>query len=47
MTAGISNSAIADILERHGRLLEIAGESAFRTRALRAPLSLSVSTRGA
>ena len=33
MTAGISNSALADILERHGRLLEIAGESAFRTRA--------------
>jgi DNA polymerase (family 10) len=33
MTAGVSNSAIADILERHGRLLEIAGESPFRTRA--------------
>src|SRR5215218_9844891 len=30
---GVSNSAIADVLERHGRLLEIAGESAFRTRA--------------
>jgi DNA polymerase (family X) len=33
MTAAISNSTIADILERHGRLLEIAGESPFRTRA--------------
>src|SRR3954471_14694932 len=33
MTAGISNSAIADMLERHARLLEIAGESPFRTRA--------------
>jgi DNA polymerase (family X) len=33
MTAGVSNSVIADILERHGRLLEIAGESPFRTRA--------------
>src|SRR5215210_5496252 len=33
MNAGVSNSAIADILERHGRLLEIAGESPFRTRA--------------
>ena len=33
MTVGISNSAVADLLERHGRLLEIAGESPFRTRA--------------
>src|SRR5215212_2347425 len=33
MTAGISNSAVADLLERHSRLLEIAGESPFRTRA--------------
>jgi DNA polymerase (family 10) len=33
MTAGASNSAVADVLERHGRLLEIAGESPFRTRA--------------
>src|SRR5215217_6533103 len=33
MTSGVSNSAIADILERHGRLLQIAGESPFRTRA--------------
>src|SRR5215212_8763427 len=33
MTAGISNSAVADLLDRHGRLLEIAGESPFRTRA--------------
>jgi DNA polymerase (family 10) len=33
MTAGASNSSIADILERHGRLLAIAGESPFRTRA--------------
>ena len=33
MTSGVSNSAIADILERHGRLLEVAGESPFRTRA--------------
>jgi DNA polymerase (family X) len=33
MTVGISNSAVADVLERHGRLLEIAGESPFRTRA--------------
>src|SRR5918997_1560116 len=33
MTAGISNSAVADLLERHGRLLEVAGESPFRTRA--------------
>src|SRR5918996_4136664 len=33
MTAGISNAAVADLLERHGRLLEVAGESPFRTRA--------------
>ena len=33
MTVGTSNSAVADVLERHGRLLEIAGESPFRTRA--------------
>ena len=34
MTAGsVSNSAVADLLDRHGRLLEIAGESPFRTRA--------------
>jgi DNA polymerase (family X) len=33
MTAGVSNSTVADILERHGRLLEVAGESPFRTRA--------------
>jgi DNA polymerase (family 10) len=34
MTAGgASNSAIADLLERHGHLLQIAGESPFRTRA--------------
>jgi DNA polymerase (family X) len=33
MTTGTSNSAIADMLERHGRLLEIAGEGAFRARA--------------
>src|SRR5215216_4525479 len=33
MTAGISNSAVADVLERHGRLLEISGESPFRKRA--------------
>jgi DNA polymerase (family 10) len=33
MKVGTSNSAVADVLERHGRLLEIAGESPFRTRA--------------
>ena len=33
MTVTQSNSAVAEILERHGRLLEIAGESPFRTRA--------------
>src|SRR5829696_58829 len=33
MTAGISNSAVADLLERHGRLLQVAGQSPFRTRA--------------
>jgi DNA polymerase (family 10) len=33
MTVGISNASVADLLERHGRLLEIAGESPFRTRA--------------
>ena len=33
MTASSTNSAVADVLERHGRLLEIAGESPFRTRA--------------
>jgi DNA polymerase (family X) len=33
MTVGTTNSAIADVLERHGRLLEVAGESPFRTRA--------------
>ena len=33
MTVGISNAAVADVLERHGRLLEVAGESPFRTRA--------------
>src|SRR5215217_9378927 len=33
MTVGISNSAVADLLERHGRLLEISGESPFRKRA--------------
>jgi DNA polymerase (family 10) len=33
MTVGTSNSAVADVLERHGRLLEISGESPFRTRA--------------
>jgi len=33
MTVGISNAAVADLLERHGRLLEVAGESPFRTRA--------------
>ena len=33
MTVGTSNSAVADVLERHGRLLEIVGESPFRTRA--------------
>jgi DNA polymerase (family 10) len=33
MTVGISNASVADLLERHGRLLEVAGESPFRTRA--------------
>ena len=33
MTVGISNSDVADVLERHGRLLEISGESPFRKRA--------------
>src|SRR5215217_9104506 len=33
MSAEVSNAAVADILERHGRLLEVAGESPFRTRA--------------
>src|SRR5215213_5193935 len=46
MTPGASNSAIADILERHGRLLQIAGESPFRTRAFtRAAESLRVYPR--
>jgi DNA polymerase (family X) len=46
MTAGVSNSVIADILERHGRLLEIAGESPFRTRAFtRAAQSLRLYPR--
>ena len=33
MTVGITNAAVADLLERHGRLLEVAGQSPFRTRA--------------
>jgi len=33
MTIGTSNSAVAGVLERHARLLEVAGESPFRTRA--------------
>jgi DNA polymerase (family 10) len=33
MTSTPSNAAIAEILDRHGRLLEIAGESPFRARA--------------
>ncbi|MCC7023596.1 MAG: hypothetical protein IT338_12270 [Thermomicrobiales bacterium] len=33
MTASLSNDAIARLLERHGRLLVVAGESAFRARA--------------
>lgn len=33
MNAGLSNGAIVDLLERHARLLEIAGESPFRRRA--------------
>jgi DNA polymerase (family 10) len=33
MTRALSNGAVADLLERHGRLLEVAGESPFRTRA--------------
>ena len=33
MRASLSNAAVAEILERHARLLEIAGESPFRTRA--------------
>jgi DNA polymerase (family X) len=43
MTTPVSNAAVAEILERHGRLLEIAGESPFRTRAFtRAAESLRV-----
>ena len=43
MTTTVSNAAMAEILERHGRLLEIAGESPFRTRAFtRAAESLRV-----
>jgi DNA polymerase (family 10) len=33
VTVAPSNAAIAEILDRHGRLLEIAGESPFRARA--------------
>lgn len=33
MKSALSNYAVAEALERHGRLLEIAGESPFRTRA--------------
>jgi DNA polymerase (family 10) len=33
MTDHHSNSAISDLLDRHGRLLEVAGESPFRRRA--------------
>jgi DNA polymerase (family 10) len=33
MSASLSNRRLADFLERHGRLLEIAGESSFRVRA--------------
>ena len=46
MTAVVSNAAVAEILERHGRLLEIAGESPFRTRAFtRAAESIRVYPR--
>jgi DNA polymerase (family 10) len=46
MTSVVSNGAVAEILERHGRLLEIAGESPFRTRAFtRAAESLRVYPR--
>jgi DNA polymerase (family 10) len=33
MKPELTNYSVADVLERHGRLLEIAGESPFRTRA--------------
>lgn len=33
MSASLSNRRLADLLDRHGRLLEIAGESTFRARA--------------
>lgn len=33
MSAGLSNSRLAERLDRHARLLEIAGESAFRARS--------------
>ena len=43
MTEPISNGAVADLLERHGRLLEVAGESPFKSRAYaRAAESLRV-----
>src|SRR5215217_7714265 len=46
MTATPSNATVAGILERHGRLLEIAGESPFRTRAFtRAAESLRIYPR--
>ncbi len=41
MTTDSSNAAVADLLERHGKLLEVAGESPFRSRAFaRAAASL-------
>ena len=41
MTEPLSNGAIAELLERHGTLLEVAGESPFRSRAyLRAAESI-------
>lgn len=33
MSTGLSNRRLAELLDRHGKLLEIAGESTFRSRA--------------
>ncbi|MCA9879150.1 MAG: hypothetical protein KC442_15270, partial [Thermomicrobiales bacterium] len=33
MSGNLSNRRLAELLDRHGKLLEIAGESPFRSRA--------------
>jgi len=39
MTTGSSNAAVAEVLERHARLLEIAGKVHFARGPSRAPRS--------